>query len=54
MTGREFFEAAVEKNVLIIPGGVFSERDTHFRLSFATAKPLLIEGLDRLAELMAG
>ena len=54
MTGKQFFEAAVEKNVLIIPGGVFSERDTHFRLSFATAKPRLIEGLDRLAELMAG
>ncbi len=54
MTGRQFFEKAVEQNVLVIPGDVFSERDTHFRLSFATAKPRLIEGLDRLAKIMAG
>lgn len=54
MTGRQFFDKAVEKNVLVIPGDVFSERDSHFRLSFATAKPRLIEGLDRLASIMAG
>ncbi|MFU8829105.1 MAG: pyridoxal phosphate-dependent aminotransferase, partial [Phycisphaerales bacterium] len=54
MTGRQFFEKAVEKNVLIIPGDVFSDRDTHFRLSFATAKPRLMKGLDRLASIMAG
>jgi len=27
---------AIEKNVLIIPGNVFSDRDTHFRISYAT------------------
>jgi aspartate aminotransferase len=36
MTGTQFFERCVEENVLVIPGGVFSERDTHIRLSYAT------------------
>jgi hypothetical protein len=35
-----------------VPGKVFSHRDTHFRLSFATAEPLLREGLGILADLM--
>jgi aminotransferase len=38
--------------VLVVPGKVFSHRDTHFRLSFATSEPLLREGLGILADLM--
>lgn len=51
-TGRAFCERAVERGVLIIPGGVFSDRDTHFRLSYATSEDRLEKGLDILAELM--
>jgi aspartate aminotransferase/aminotransferase len=40
--------------VLIIPGNVFSERDTHFRLSYATDDQTLEKGLDVLVELAAG
>ena len=36
MTASEFVTKAIENNVLIIPGNVFSERDTHFRISYAT------------------
>src|SRR5207248_5160725 len=31
-TGTEFVTEAIKHNLLVIPGGVFSRRDTHFRL----------------------
>ena len=34
----EFVTRAIEKHqLLIIPGNVFSRRDTHFRISYAAA-----------------
>ena len=53
ITATTFVERAIERGVLIIPGAVFSERDTHFRISFAVAEDRLREGLDILADLMA-
>jgi aspartate/methionine/tyrosine aminotransferase len=47
-----FVERAIAHEVLIIPGAVFSRRDTHFRLSFAAPEPQLHRGLAILAELM--
>lgn len=52
MTGTRFAEACVEKNLLVIPGGVFSARDTHFRLSFAVSMEKLEAGLGVLVEMM--
>ncbi len=52
--GTAFVERAIAKNLLIIPGGVFSERDTHFRLSYATDDDTLDRGLDLLNALAAG
>ena len=52
MTGQEFFQAAVERNVLVIPGNVFSDRDTHFRMSIATDDARLDRGAEILAGLM--
>ncbi len=46
--GTEFVLKAIENNVLIIPGGVFSERDTHFRISFAAPDEKLKEGIEIL------
>jgi aspartate aminotransferase/aminotransferase len=46
-----FATRAIESNVLIIPGGVFSTRDTHFRLSYATSDEKLKAGLDILVGL---
>ena len=51
-SASEFVAKAIENNVLIIPGNVFSERDTHFRISYATTDEKLDEGceiLNRLA-----
>lgn len=52
MTGRQFCDAAIERNLLLIPGEVFSRRDTHFRLSFATSDGTLQRGLDVLTSMM--
>ncbi len=52
MTGTAFAEEAIERNLLTIPGGAFSARDTHFRISFATEPGKLSRGLDILAEMM--
>jgi aspartate/methionine/tyrosine aminotransferase len=47
----KFVAKAIENNVLIIPGGVFSKRDTHFRLSYATTNQKLEQGLEILVKL---
>jgi aspartate aminotransferase len=47
----EFVTRAIENNVLIIPGNVFSTKNTHFRLSYATAEDKLQQGLDILQAL---
>ena len=53
-SATEFVEQAIERNVLVIPGNVFSRRDTHFRLSYAATDELLDEGLEILAALLSG
>jgi len=46
-----FVARAIENNVLIIPGNVFSRKNTHFRLSYATSNEQLARGLDILVGL---
>jgi aspartate aminotransferase/aminotransferase len=50
-SASDFVARAIEKNVLIIPGNVFSERDTHFRISYATTDEKLAEGCRILCSL---
>ncbi len=50
-SGTEFVSAAIAHNLLLIPGNVFSRRDTHFRLSYAVADATLDRGLAILCEL---
>lgn len=50
-TGAKFAESAIARDLLIIPGGVFSERDTHLRISYACDDATLDRGLDLLIEL---
>jgi aspartate/methionine/tyrosine aminotransferase len=47
-SASEFVAEAIARNVLIIPGNVFSERDTHFRISFAAADERLRRGCEVL------
>ena len=46
--GSEFVARAIERNVLMIPGNVFSEQDTHFRISYATSDEKLEQGCEIL------
>jgi aspartate/methionine/tyrosine aminotransferase len=43
-----FVQKALEKDVLIIPGNVFSERNTHFRISYAKDEATIRKGIDLL------
>jgi aspartate aminotransferase/aminotransferase len=52
LTASEFVTRAIDKNVLIIPGNVFSERDTHFRISYATTDEKLAAGCDVLCSMV--
>ncbi|MDK1030464.1 MAG: aminotransferase class I/II-fold pyridoxal phosphate-dependent enzyme, partial [Planctomycetia bacterium] len=50
-SGTEFVKRALEQNMLIIPGNVFSEQDTHFRISYATSRDNIQRGIDILLRL---
>jgi len=50
-SGTEFVEKAIKNNVLIIPGNVFSEKDTHFRISYATSDEKIQHGVEILRSL---
>ncbi|HTI50582.1 MAG TPA: aminotransferase class I/II-fold pyridoxal phosphate-dependent enzyme [Planctomycetaceae bacterium] len=50
-TGTEFVAEAIKHNLLIIPGNVFSPRDTHFRISYAAENRTLERGCEVLRRL---
>ncbi|MCD6174800.1 MAG: aminotransferase class I/II-fold pyridoxal phosphate-dependent enzyme [Planctomycetes bacterium] len=47
----EFVKEAIKNNLLVIPGNVFSERDTHFRISYATTDEKIEQGIEILSKL---
>ena len=49
--GDAFCRRALDKNLLIIPGSVFSEKKTHFRLSFAAPDETIEQGVKILRSL---
>ena len=50
-SGTEFVSEAIRNNLLIIPGGTFSQRDTHFRISYAASDRTLERGIEILQRL---
>jgi aspartate aminotransferase/aminotransferase len=50
-TGQEFVAKAIENELLVIPGGIFSRRDTHFRISYAASSSTIERGLEVLQKL---
>jgi len=50
-TGTDFVSAVIESNCLVIPGNVFSEKDTHFRISYATSEDNIKRGVEILCRL---
>ncbi len=51
-SASEFVLKAIENDVLVIPGNCFSQRDTHFRISYATSNEMIEKGLARLKDLV--
>ena len=49
--GDAFVKKAIENNVLIIPGSVFSERASSFRISFAAPDEVIVKGCEVLKSL---
>lgn len=54
LTGTQFVERGMRHRLLTIPGGCFSGRDTHVRLSYATKPENLKRGLDLIVRLATG
>ncbi len=50
-SATEFVKRAIENNVLIIPGNIFSRADTHFRLSYAAEDATIERGIEILNHL---
>jgi len=46
-----FLEAALARNLLVVPGSAFSQRSTHFRVSFAAPDDVLRTGIGELNDL---
>ncbi|MFO0012148.1 MAG: pyridoxal phosphate-dependent aminotransferase [Planctomycetota bacterium] len=51
-TATEFVTRCIEKELLVIPGKIFSKHDTHFRVSFAASDAMLDRGIDVLRSLV--
>ena len=43
-----FVNKCVENNLLVVPGNVFSTKDTHFRISFSASMETLEKGIEVL------
>jgi aspartate aminotransferase/aminotransferase len=50
-SGSEFVAKAIERQLLIIPGNIFSRADTHFRISYAASDETIYRGIDVLRDL---
>jgi aspartate aminotransferase len=50
-TATEFVAEAIKNDLLVIPGNVFSGRDTHFRISYAAEQRTLERGVEVLKRL---
>jgi aspartate aminotransferase/aminotransferase len=46
--GDIFVEKALEKNLFVIPGSVFSRRKSHVRISFASSEENVLKGIEIL------
>jgi aspartate aminotransferase/aminotransferase len=53
-TASEFVARAIENELLIIPGNIFSRQDTHFRISYAASQQTLERGVEVLRKLSRG
>jgi len=50
-SGQSFVERCISQSLLVVPGNVFSRRDSHFRISFSAPKQELQRGIEVLLRL---
>ncbi len=50
-SGSDFALRAIEENLLIIPGSIFSRHDSHFRISYAASDAMIERGIEVLRRL---
>lgn len=50
-TGAQFIEEAIANNVMVIPGNIFSDHDTHFRISYAVDNAVIDRGIEALCKI---
>jgi aspartate/methionine/tyrosine aminotransferase len=50
-SATDFVQKAITRELLVIPGSVFSKRDTHFRISYAADEKTLRRGVEILRSL---
>jgi aspartate aminotransferase/aminotransferase len=50
-TASDFCTRAIEHELLIIPGNIFSHRDTHFRISYAASDETIARGIEVLRKI---
>lgn len=53
-SATEFVAKAIDNNLLVIPGNIFSRRDTHFRISYAADDAVIHRGIEVLQKLARG
>lgn len=53
-SASDFVARAIDHGLLIIPGNIFSRRDTHFRISYAADDAVIDRGIEVLRDLAAG
>ena len=51
VAGSEFVQRAIQHNLLIIPGNIFSQHDSHFRISYAADDQTIDRGIEILRQL---
>ncbi len=49
--GEAFVEKAIQQNLFIVPGSVFSKKNTHVRISFAASDETLQKGIETLNQI---
>ena len=50
-SATEFVKRAIQHNLLVIPGHIFSQHDTHFRISYAASESTIERGIAVLRKL---
>jgi len=49
--GQDFIEEAIANKMMVIPGTIFSDADTHFRISYAVDNAVIDRGIETLCKM---